>query len=49
MSLNEILLFESGNFDLGYEILRKVIYKLRFRQRLDIGAFYVTFDKKTMY
>jgi len=33
VTINEILLFETGNLDLGYEISRKVIYKIRYRQR----------------
>ena len=47
--LDEVLLFESGNFDLGYEIDRKIFYKLRFKNRTGIGAFYVTFGKRTMF
>ena len=30
-NLDEILLFTTGNFDLGYEILRKVLYKMRYK------------------
>lgn len=29
--LDEILLFETGNYDMGYEIDRKIYYKLRFK------------------
>ena len=47
--LDEVLLFESGNYDLGYEVDGKIMYKLRFKQRTGIGAFYVTFCKRTMF
>jgi hypothetical protein len=47
--LDEVLLFESGNYDMGYEIDRKIFYKLRFKHRTGIGAFYVTFGKRTMF
>ena len=46
---DEILFFEQGNYDLGYEINGKLKYKLRFRHRIGIGAFYVTFGTKTKY
>ena len=48
-TLDEILLFEHGNYDLGYEINKKVYYKLRFKKRTGIGAYYVSFNKPTMY
>ena len=34
---------------MGYEINGKLKYKLRFRHRTGIGAFYVTFGMKTKY
>ena len=48
-TLDEILFFEYGNFDLGYEINGKVYYKLRFKKRTGIGAYYVSFDTPTNY
>lgn len=42
-------MFEKGHYDLGYEINKRIYYKLRFKERMAIGAFYCTFDKKSIY
>ena len=34
---------------MGYEINKKILYKLRFKERMAIGAFYVSFEQKSMY
>ena len=42
-------MFEKGTFDLGYEIDKKLTFKLRFNERTPIGIFYCTFDIVSYY
>ena len=42
-------MFESGFIDLGYTIFKKRLFKLRFKEPIAIGAYNLTFNRKTMY
>lgn len=47
--VNEIVFFQKGSIDIGYEISKKKLYKLRIRKDLVVGSFYVTFDRRAMF
>lgn len=47
--VNEIIFFQKGGIDIGYEINKKKLYKLRIRKDLVVGSFYVTFDRRAMF
>jgi len=47
--VQEICFFQKGAVDLGYEINKKKMYKLRLKKNLVLGAFYTTFDRRAMY
>jgi hypothetical protein len=47
--VEEVLFFEKGSYDLGYEINKKRIYKLRFKTDMVIGQFYCSFERKSMF
>ena len=47
--VNEIIFFQKGCIDIGYEISKKKLYKLRIRKELVVGSFYVTFDRRAMF
>ena len=48
-NVEEVLFFHQGAIDLGYEINRKKVYKLRFREPNVVGAFNVTFNRKSLF
>lgn len=48
-NVNEVLFFHKGSIDIGYEINKKKIYKLRFKEPNVLGAFAVTFNRKAMF
>jgi hypothetical protein len=47
--ISEIFFFDKGSIDLGYEINRKKMFKLRFKEFNVLGAFYVSFERKAMF
>ena len=47
--IEEVLFFSKGSVDMGYEINKKKIFKLRFKNANLIGAFYAMFNRKTMF
>jgi len=47
--VNEVIFIESGMYDIGYEINKKTIHKLRFPHKTVIGAFEVCFDKRVLF
>jgi CRP-like cAMP-binding protein len=47
--VNEVVFIESGMYDVGYEINKKVILKLRCPARTVIGGFEVCFDKRILF
>jgi hypothetical protein len=47
--VREILFFHTGSVDLGYEINKKKIFKLRLKEPNVLGAFYVSFSRKAMF
>ena len=37
--IEEIIFFETGFTDIGYHILKKLLFKMRMKERFAIGAF----------
>jgi len=47
--IDEVIFFPRGVYDIGYSFGGEIKYKLRFTNRALIGAYPVTFGKKTEY
>lgn len=47
--VHEIIFFQSGSVDLGFEINKKKLFKLRFRNQFVVGAHEVSFDRRSMF
>ena len=43
------MFFEQGAVDVGYELNRKTVYKMRLVTNLVVGAFYGTFNRRAMF
>ena len=43
------MFFEQGAVDVGYEMNRKTVYKMRLITNLVVGAFYGTFNRRAMF
>ena len=39
----------TGQIDLGYEINKQKLYKIRLKKMIVVGAFYASFNKKAMF
>jgi hypothetical protein len=47
--VSQIDFFLEGNIDLGYEMDKKKVFKLRFKKFNVIGSIYATFDRKALF
>lgn len=47
--LEEIVLFEIGEIDIGYFIKKKLLYKIRIKDRVALGAYHITFNRSSNY
>ena len=47
--VNEVVFIENGLYDIGYEINKKQILKLRMPNKTVIGSFEVCFDKRMLF
>lgn len=45
--VNEIIFFNKGSYDIGYEFNANEIFKIRYQNSNLIGAYYVTFHKRS--
>lgn len=46
---NEVIFFNNGTYEVGYEINRVKKYVLRYRNSNVIGAYPVTFNKRSIF
>ena len=43
------MFFQQGAVDVGYELNKKTLYKIRIKTNLVVGAFYATFLRRAMF
>ena len=47
--VNEVLFIEEGLYDIGYEVNKKIQYRLRHPEKTLIGAFEACFDRRCLF
>lgn len=41
--IEEIIMFETGHIDIGYDIGKRRLFKMRMKEKVPFGAFNITF------
>jgi hypothetical protein len=47
--VNEVVFIETGLYDIGYEVNKQMVLKMRQINKTVIGAFEVSFDKRVLF
>ena len=46
---NEVIFFQEGTVDIGFEINRVKTFVLRYKNKCEVGAYEVTFNKRSLF